>query len=79
MSEGNCPRCPSGAVYATNVYDNTRHLPVSEGEALGVRAVVRERVSVRTLVCSGCGYLETYVVDHDFLKKIRSSNAWVKA
>jgi hypothetical protein len=44
-----------------------------------MRAVVRERVAIRTLICVSCGYLETYVVDRDFLNQIPGSNAWVKA
>ena len=79
MNEGDCPKCPSGAVYATNIYDNSLHLPKSESDVLGIRAVVREQVEVRTLVCVNCGYLETYVVDRDFLNQVPNSNAWLKA
>jgi len=79
MNEGDCPKCPSGAVYATNIYDNSLHLPKSESDVLGMRAVVREQVEVRTLVCVNCGYLETYVVDRDFLNQVPNSNAWLKA
>lgn len=79
MNEGNCPRCPKGSVYATNIFDNSLHLPRSQHDVMSMRAVVRERVPVRTLVCVSCGYVETYVVDHDFLKQIPNSDAWVKA
>jgi ribosomal protein S27AE len=78
MSEANCPKCTNGVVYATNIFDNSLHLPKSEQNVLSMRAVVREPVAIRRLVCVGCGYLETYVVDHDFLKQVPRSSAWIK-
>ncbi len=79
MSEGNCPKCPNGAVYASNIFDNSLHLPKSESDVMGMRAVVRERVEIRRLVCTTCGYLETYVVDRGFLDQVPNSAAWMKA
>ena len=55
------------------------HLPKSESDVLGVRAIVNQRVAVRRLICATCGYLETYVVDQEFLKQLPFSEVWVKA
>jgi hypothetical protein len=78
MSEENCPKCKAGILYATNIFDNSLHLPKSEQNVLSMRAVIKEQVAIRRLVCAGCGYLETYVVDHEFLKQVPYSSGWVK-
>jgi hypothetical protein len=79
MNEGNCPKCPNGVVYATNIFDKSLNLPKSEHDVMSMRAVVRQPVAIRQLVCVGCGYLETYVVDHEFLKQVPHSAAWLRA
>lgn len=79
MNDGDCPKCPKGWIYATNILDFDMHLPKSESDVLGVRAIVNQRVAVRRLICATCGYLETYVVDQEFLKQLPFSEVWVKA
>ena len=78
MADEYCPKCRIGDVYATNVFDNTLHLPKADTEIFSMRAIVKERVAIRRLVCVACGYLETYIVDHEFLKRVPQSSAWVK-
>lgn len=79
MNDRDCPKCPKGSIYATNVLDRDLSLPKSQSEVFGIRAVVNQPVAVRRLICATCGYLETYVVDQDFLKEVPSSEVWVKA
>ena len=79
MSNGNCPKCGTDNVYATNVFNRSLALPTSESDVLGVRAVVNQPVETRHLLCARCGYLETYVVDRDFLDRLPELQAWIKA
>ena len=79
MSNGNCPKCATDSVYASNVYDRSLSLPTSESNVLGVRAVANQPVQRRYLLCVRCRYLETYVVDREFLDRLPKLQGWIKA
>jgi len=79
MSSGNCPRCETDSVYATNVFERDMSLPTSESSVMSMRAVMNRPVQTRHLLCARCGYLETYVVDRGFLDRLPQLQAWIKA
>lgn len=78
MRNGNCPKCNSNTVYATNVFDSDFTLPKSEQNVFIGKAVVIEKVATERYVCATCGYFETYVANREFLSAITKSSVWIK-
>jgi len=68
MRDGKCPRCGSGDVFAS------KDGPGIADERLGWGMLTARSASWKptgqTLLCTSCGYWESYVQDRDYLTEI---------
>lgn len=78
MRNGVCAKCKVSAIYATSVSDPEFTLPTNEQDTFIGKAVSSERVATERYVCTNCGYFETYIADRQLLRKIETSNVWMK-
>jgi predicted nucleic-acid-binding Zn-ribbon protein len=61
MKTGKCPKCNSRDIYKKSTYSQRSNLSVS----------TFKQARLEDYVCTKCGYIETYVLKEDDLKKIR--------
>jgi predicted nucleic-acid-binding Zn-ribbon protein len=64
MKDGQCPKCGSTEVYASQVNHPQKHIRVQSPYLSGSAAPVK-------YLCTECGYLEYYVEDENFLALVR--------
>jgi len=60
MTNGECPKCGSHEVYAVNTY----------GDQANITVGIWHFAEITYLVCTKCGYNESYIFNKDSLKRI---------
>ena len=71
MTNGECSKCGSNSVYAVETYGHQR------GIGLGFW---KPKLAVITyLICTKCGYVESYIFDKNSLKEVEHKGMRVEA
>ena len=63
MNEGICPKCSHATVYAVTALDHERVLALS----------IFKAVQMTHFICTSCGYVEQYVLNHADLQLIEKT------